>query len=292
VEAATAVGFVNSSDSAAATRRVLRRGLDGSSQLTGDVIRERFFHPGPAYIFQILQGVDDRLKFYDSTKLASMPCAGTAPVQKDVPMFGGEVVSFYAQCYSGSDTEGTQFGVFDKTTYLVLYGGPVGDFYARIQNTTSVVVDIWMAVGAGPYPPSRTGTYITTRIHADPANKKLEFAVAGLGTGFCGVSVKMTADAVNATGSQDPCNPTESICVSPTNITQVVSCTVEANHFELTPLGRLNGTYPNSQAFAESYYPGPGKNQIKLRGDVDDSVYFGTPHWGNRTTGEQQVAGG
>jgi hypothetical protein len=250
--------------------------------------RDRFFNPsgGPTEVFQILAGIDARLDEVNSAGGDKQhACLEQAPVDYMLSMFGQDV-PFAAQCYRRFGTSGSgpaafmQFGQRDGVTYLFVTGGAarVAARVTPVAGTTDVEVDAWYGVG---YTNAMCGTdhsfdgcsYAATQIHADPTKHAFEMTVAGIGVGFCGISMRSDGVSIYGAGSSDmgaTCQDRATLCASASDLSAPGACDAIAS-FTLPALGRQAGA--GAHAFGASRYP--DAPNIALDATATDSLGFG-----------------
>jgi hypothetical protein len=271
----------------AAAGAVRRAQLD--EPLSATEFRDRFFNPagGPTDVFQMLAGIDARLAELNTAGSdGSRPCLDQAPVAYTLSLFGQDV-AFAAQCYrqfsaasSTSPAGFLQFGQRDGITYLYVTGGAsrVAARITPVAGTADVSVDAWYGVG---YTNASCGTdgsfdgcsYAAAALHADPTIHAFEMTVAGIGVGFCGISMRSDGASIHGVGSIDmgaTCRDQAALCVSASDLTAAGSCDAIAS-FTLPALGRRAGA--GAHVFGASTYP--TAPNITLDGTASDSLGFG-----------------
>jgi hypothetical protein len=269
----------------AAARTAPQAAVDGA--ISAGEFRDRFFNPagGPTEVFQILAGIDARLAEVNTAGDKPHACLEQAPVDYALSIFGQDV-PFAAQCYRRFGTTGSgpaafmQFGQRDGVTYLFVTGGAarVAARVTPVSGTTDVEVDAWYGVG---YTNAMCGTdhtfdgcsYAATQIHADPTTRAFEMTVAGIGVGFCGISMRSDGTSIYGAGSGDmgaTCQDRSTLCASAGDLTAPGACDAIAS-FTLPALGRRAGA--GAHAFGASHYP--DAPTIALDGTSTDSLGFG-----------------
>jgi hypothetical protein len=271
----------------AAAPAARRAAVDGD--LSATEFRDRFFNPagGPTEVFQILEAIDGRLaEINDTGSEKPRPCLGQTPVVYTLSVFGQDV-PFAAQCYRrfGTPTSGEpaafmQFGKLDGVTYLFVTGGAarVAARVAPVSGTTDVEVDAWYGVGYTNATCGTDGTfdgcsYAATEIHADPSTRGFEMAVAGIGVGFCGISMRSNGDSIYGSGSVDmgaTCRDQGTLCVAAGDLSAAGMCDAITS-FTVPALGRKAGA--GAHVFGASGYP--AMPNITLDGTATDSLGFG-----------------
>jgi hypothetical protein len=251
--------------------------------------RDRFFNPagGPTDVFRILADIDARLAEVNTASGdARRPCLDQAPVDHTLHVFGQDV-PFAAQCYRRFGAAGAseppafmQFGVRDGVTYLFVTGGAsrVAARVTPVAGTSDVAVDAWYGVGYTNASCGSDGTfdgcsYAATQIHADPTTRAFEMTVAGIGVGFCGISMRSDGASIHGAGSGDmgeTCRDEATLCVSAGDLTAPGACGGIAA-FTLPALGRRAGA--GAHVFGASQYP--AAPNITLDGTPGDSLGFG-----------------
>jgi hypothetical protein len=270
----------------AAARTARQANVDGTISATD--FRDRFFNPagGPTEVFQILAGIDARLAEVNAAGPDKQPaCLEQAPVDYTLSIFGQDI-PFAAQCYrrfgssSGGPAAFMQFGQAGGITYLFVTGGAarVAARVTPVGGTTDVEVDAWYGVG---YTNAMCGTdgtfdgcsYAATRIHADPTTRAFEMTVAGIGVGYCGISMRSDGASIYGAGSSDmgaTCQDRGTLCASASDLTATGACGAIAS-FTVPALGRRAGA--GAHVFGASRYP--DAPNITLDGTATDSLGFG-----------------
>ena len=264
-------------------------GLQASLPLTSSIdgFRERFFNPagGPTNIFTLLGTIDSAIDTVNKlTAAEDRPCRSQQPEAYTLAP-AGQNVTFYGQCYqklaadSGSATAPfMQYGVKDGITYIYTHGAAGQSatiVYPIAKAPGQYIVRSWITVGRGNAPLWDSGSYGIMNLTADSNLKTFEFAVAGVGLGYCGAQLKSDATLMFTETSIDmgeTCLDVEDLCVSATDLTAAPSCTGPVQAFTLLPIGRKATT--GVQAFGESQYPILEAN-VTLDGTPTDSVTFG-----------------
>jgi hypothetical protein len=257
--------------------------------LSATEFRDRFFNPagGPTEVFQILGAIDGRLaEINDTGSTKQRSCLDQVPVAYTLSVFGQDI-PFAAQCYrrfgttpSGGPAAFMQFGKLDGVTYLFVTGGAarVAARVTPVAGTTDVMVDAWYGVGYTNATCGTDGTfdgcsYAVTEIHADPTTRAFEMAVAGIGVGFCGISMRSDGGSIYGSGSVDmgaTCQDPSTLCVSAGDLTAAGACDAITS-FTVPALGRKAGA--GAHAFGASGYP--GMPNVTLDGTATDSLGFG-----------------
>jgi hypothetical protein len=270
-------------------------GLQGSSArafapldapvLRASDLRERFFSgSGPTDVMRILGEIDLRLAEVNSAD-RHPACLDLPPVPYTITP-AGHNVELVAQCYrrfspSMSDVAFLQFGVVDGKTslYIAVGAARLAALISPIAGTTDHVVDAWYGVGYNNVTScGSTGTfddcsYALTELHANPATKALEMAVAGVGVGFCGVQFASDGTELHGVGSTDmgsSCNDRATFCSSATDLDMPSTCASPAPYL-MPAIGRRAGA--GAHEFGVSRYP--EAPNITLDGTMTDSLYFG-----------------
>jgi hypothetical protein len=265
------------------------RRVAADGDLSATEFRDRFFNPagGPTNVFQILEAIDGRLaELNDGALEKQRACLEQAPVVYTLSVFGQDV-PFAAQCYrrfgtppSGEPAAFMQFGKVDGVTFLFVTGGAarVAARISPVSGTTDVEVDAWYGVGYTNATCGTEGTfdgcsYAATEIHANPTTRAFEMAVAGIGVGFCGISMRSDGASIYGAGSVDmgtTCRERGTLCVSAGNLTAAGACDAITS-FTLPALGRRAGA--GAHVFGASSYP--ATPNITLDGTATDSLGFG-----------------
>jgi hypothetical protein len=277
VRAATPAGL-----RAAAARRI-DAGAD--AMLRASELRERFFSgSGPTDLMTILGSIDQRLVEVNGDDRHA-ECLDQPPVAYTIAPAGHDV-ELVAQCYrrfSGAmpgDAAFLQFGERDGKTslYVAVGAARLAAIISPIDGSTDHVVDAWYGVGyTNASGCGSTGTfddcsYAITELHANPATRTFEMAVAGIGVGFCGVQFASDGTVLSGVGSTDmgsTCNPAATLCVSADDLDTPATC--GAPSYALPALGRRAGA--GAHVFGASGYP--DEPNITLDGTTSDSLYFG-----------------
>jgi hypothetical protein len=264
-----------------------RAAADG--ELSATEFRNRFFNPagGPTEVFQILAGIDARLAEINAGGADRRPaCLDQAPVSYTLSVFGQDV-PFAAQCYrrfgaapSGAPAAFMEFGKLDGVSYLFVTGGAarVAARVTPVAGTSDVEVDAWYGVGYTNATCGTDGTfdgcsYAATVIHADPTTRAFEMAVAGIGVGFCGISMRSDGTSIYGAGSIDmgaTCRARATLCVSAGDLAAPGACDAITS-FTVPALGRNAGA--GAHEFGASGYP--VMPNITLDGTPTDSLGFG-----------------
>ncbi|HMG22813.1 MAG TPA: hypothetical protein VK607_15875 [Kofleriaceae bacterium] len=272
-----------------AAAHAARRPAAADGELSATEFRDRFFNPagGPTDVFQILAGIDARLAEINTAGAdKAPPCLDQAPVAYTLSVFGQDI-PFAAQCYRrfGAAAPGVpaafmQFGKRDGVSYLFVTGGAarVAARVTPVAGTTDVKVDAWYGVGYTNASCGSDGTfdgcsYAVTEIHADPTSHAFEMAVAGIGVGFCGISMRSDGASIHGAGSIDmgqTCRDQATLCVSASDLTATGACDAIAS-FTVPALGRKAGA--GAHVFGASGYP--ATPNITLDGTATDSLGFG-----------------
>jgi hypothetical protein len=252
--------------------------------------RDRFFNPagGPTEVFRILEGVDARLgEVNGAASDRPRPCLEQAPVPYTLSVFGHDI-PFVAQCYlrfgaasPGEPAAFMQFGKLDGVTYLFITGGAarLAARIAPVPGTAGVEVDAWYGVGYTNATCGSDGTfdgcsYAATQIHGDPTTRAFEMAVAGIGVGFCGISMRSDGAAIYGAGSADmgaTCRDQGTLCVSAGDLSPATGPCDAIMSFDVPAIGRKEGA--GAHVFGESHYP--AIPNITLDGTPTDSLGFG-----------------
>jgi len=254
----------------------LKSGNSRRLQLDPQSVRDRFFDSegGPTNLFDILEGVDQRIQGINS-RLSQFGCINsTTPVSYVLNTWSFQE-TFLAQCSemweggNGFD----QFALVDDVFYVYVRGGDGIVAAKMVLNSTGGAqeVDVWFTVGVI----NRDGSHGVGQLKALPNDNVFELSVAGSGLGFCGAQLKSADGLVNCTGSSDmgeTCMATDSVCTAASNITEYETCTGEVNMFTLPALGRQ--AYGGGQ-FGASAYPGGLLNVVALSTTSPDDVLFG-----------------
>ena len=253
--------------------------------LRASELRERFFSgSGPTDVMRILGEIDLRLAEVNSAD-RHPACVDLPPVPYTITPAGHDV-ELVAQCYrrftsSMSEVAFLQFGVRDGKTslYIAIGAARLAALIAPIAGSTDHVVDAWYGVGYNNATGcGSTGTfddcsYALTELHANPATRGLEMAVAGVGVGFCGVQFASDGTELHGVGSSDmgsSCNERATLCVSSADLEMPAMCTSPAPYL-MPAIGRRAGA--GAHVFGASRYP--DAPNITLDGTTSDSLYFG-----------------
>jgi len=239
-------------------------------------IKSRFFQDGPAYIFSILQGVDNRTKEINAM---SLPCLeATTPVAYTI-QFAGDNYTYYAQCSelisipSGSGGSNfLQFGVFNSTAYFF---AAIGDSKVAAEisnysvNSSESTIRLFYSVGVV----NVGGSHGVVRVLAKPAESFLEFTAAGVGIGFCGVQFQSNGVVAQVVGVEDGSSSPSTLCLSALDFTSTATDCSAVSTFVLPAIGTTSSTAPNN--VVQCAYPGGSADTIVASGDATDSIYFG-----------------
>jgi len=242
---------------------------------TQDVI-ERFFVPGPTFLWGILQGVDDRVSGINDRWSQFSGCMGNSPTPYSLDLGYMSPPTFYAQCaelWNGSPPGFDQVGQMGDSTYLFVYGGS-GTVAALLQGNGTFgnidTVTVWFSVTGG------NGSHCVAQVYAQPSANIFEMSIAGYNVGWCGVNLRSDGATLNVTGSQDmglTCGPIETLCVEAASITTPATCTGASNDFYLPTIGRKR--YGDAPFQGPSNYPGGDLNQVFFNNTGKDDTNFG-----------------
>ena len=264
---------------------------------------QRFFQAGPTNIFNILRSVDDLIE--DISRQASagaQPCMSQEPVGYDLAV-PGEAVTMYAQCFE------QQPAAFAGDPHLLQWAKVAGSFHVYSASGVGWIAAIatplartatdetptaasdysvraWFSVGFtnSQLPAGALGTgwfngsYGLVALTANPKEGSFELTAAGVGMGYCGAHFVSDGTSVFGIGSIDmaaSCLPPGEICLDASSGSKRESCTVSAENFVLTPLGRDSVSVTAATTWAASGYPGSKGNLVRLDGTATDSAHFG-----------------
>lgn len=250
--------------------------------------RSRFFGPGPTNVFNLLDGIDERLaEINQGIEDASHACLDDAPTEYEIAPLG-QAVALKANCYREfSVPSGTpafmQFGQSDGLTSLFITGG-AARLAARITpiaGTTEHEVEAWYGVGytnatsegCDPVGSFDGCSYAVTQLRANPTTGAFEMSVAGIGVGFCGVQIRSDGVSIYGVGSADmgtTCREVGTLCVSADDLTAAGDC-ADLETFSLPALGR-GASSGGVESGASTY---PDEPNVTLDGTDTDSLHFG-----------------
>jgi len=238
-------------------------------------IVDRFFNSigRPTNLFDILQGVDDRIESINSRWSQFSGCMSNTPTAYSLGTSFASSPTFYAQCSetwsSGSGFD--QWSQIGDTTYLYVRGGD-GIVAAQVVGNGTFgnvkQVTVWFSVGIV----NRNGSHAVAMVYAEPSTPIFEMSVAGNNVGFCGVQMKSDGHVLNVTGSEgiNSCAPTDTSCTLASSLTTEATCNAFVDSFSLPAMGRE--AYSGNEASA---YPGGSKNTVVLANTGTDATFFG-----------------
>ena len=307
VKSATPTGLRGSSTAWLRDLILPRSAFATASTLSTSDFKSRFFSTGPTDILGTVLPALDNLITNINTQSASnnSACLTQTPVSYTVTPFG-QTVTMYAQCYSQGtasytgDPALTQFGTKDGVTYI--YSAQGAEWVAAIitpitGSTSDYTVQAWIGLGysntSGCSSTWDGCSYGAMEINANSKTKAFEFAVAGMGLGYCGAQLKSDGTNLYATASVDmgtSCYDIGTLCVSASDGTTSGTCDTSLTTFALTPLGRKSTASTATLVVGNwgvSAYPATGAN-LTLDGSSTDDLRFGpttpTTGVGNITT--------
>jgi hypothetical protein len=245
--------------------------------------QSRFFNPlgSPTDLFNILQGIDDRITGFNNRLDSTFAtCMTTTPVEYTLSLFGGQSVPMYVQCSEvfSNNTGFAQYGVNGNNTYVFVSGG-VGRTATIATQLPDAGISVQLWVGMGDTNGADGGacgswsgcSYGVMQIAANPAVPSFEMSVAGVGFGYCGAQLKSDGQQIYAVGSTDmgsTCVATDTLCVAASDATTAATCGSALSSFALPALGRKAAT-----SFAASAYP--TSPNVLLNGTSTDDIHFG-----------------
>jgi hypothetical protein len=223
------------------------------------VVKDRFFTPGPTFTKSILAGIDGRVSGLNEMALSRpRKCLDDAPASFDVTYPTALNFPMYLSCIqtmTGGAQESNMFVVFGKKddVFYVHEGmSNGGGTFASVA--TGGTVEAWIQVGDI----NSTGTRSLMHLKASQSAGTLEFTVTGQGTGVgCGVQYRSNKDFIYLAGKfsdgmdvtpetelsacDDAAVPTQTVCLNASDLTVAddASCvSAGLNSFELPALNR------------------------------------------------------